>query len=57
MMHTVSDNEGQSSGVISARNLRPILAKFVHFSAHALHVLSYNEIPDDKQVTIEATAG
>lgn len=37
--------------------LRPILAKFVRFSAHALHVLSYNEIPDDKQVTIEATAG
>ena len=37
--------------------LRPILAKFVRFSAHAFHVLSYNEIPDDKQVTIEATAG
>tara|TARA_S200000501_G_scaffold372549_2_gene417781 strand:+ start:925 stop:3018 length:2094 start_codon:yes stop_codon:yes gene_type:complete len=37
--------------------LRPILAKFVRFSTHALHVLSYNEIPDDKQVTIEATAG
>ncbi|HCX27329.1 MAG TPA: flagellar biosynthesis protein FlhA, partial [Cellvibrionales bacterium] len=32
--------------------LRPILAKFVRFSSHALHVLSYNEIPDDKQVTI-----
>jgi flagellar biosynthesis protein FlhA len=37
--------------------LRPILAKFVRFSSHALHVLSYNEIPDDKQVTIEATVG
>ncbi|HAB55424.1 MAG TPA: flagellar biosynthesis protein FlhA [Cellvibrionales bacterium] len=37
--------------------LRPILAKFVRFSSHALHVLSYNEIPDDKQVTIEPTVG
>jgi flagellar biosynthesis protein FlhA len=37
--------------------LRHILAKFVRFSSHALHVLSYNEIPDDKQVTIEATVG
>ena len=37
--------------------LRPVLAKFVRFSSHALHVLSYNEIPDDKQVTIEATVG
>lgn len=37
--------------------LRPILAKFVRFSSHPLHVLSYNEIPDDKQVTIEATVG
>lgn len=37
--------------------LRPVLAKFVRFSSHPLHVLSYNEIPDDKQVTIEATVG
>ena len=37
--------------------LRPVLAKFVRFSSHALHVLSYNEIPDDKQVTMEATVG
>ena len=37
--------------------LRPILARFVRFSSQPLHVLSYNEIPEDKQVTIEATVG
>ena len=49
--------KGSPAVLLVAPTLRPILAKFVRFSAHALHVLSYNEIPDDKQVTIEATAG
>ncbi len=49
--------KGSPAVLLVAAPLRPVLAKFVRFSAFALHVLSYNEIPDDKQVTIEATAG
>lgn len=49
--------KGNPAVLLVAGPLRPILAKFIRFSTHALHVLSYNEIPDDKQVTIEATVG
>lgn len=37
--------------------LRPMLAKFVRHTIPALHVLSYNEIPNDKQIKIVATVG
>jgi flagellar biosynthesis component FlhA len=34
-----------------------VLAKFIRYSAVEVSVLSYTEIPDDKQVTIEASIG
>ena len=37
--------------------LRAVLAKFIRYSAAEIHVLSYGEIPDDKQITIESTVG
>lgn len=37
--------------------LRPVLAKFVRFGIERLHVLSYQEVPDNKQITIVATVG
>lgn len=37
--------------------LRPMLARFVRHTIPALHVLSYNEIPSDKQIKIVATVG
>ncbi len=37
--------------------LRPMLAKFVRHTIPGLHVLSYNEIPNDKQIKIVATVG
>ncbi len=37
--------------------LRPVLAKFVRFGIESLHVLSYQEVPDNKQITIVATVG
>ena len=49
--------KGNPAVLLVAAPLRPMLAKFIRFSHHNLHVLSYNEIPDDKQVTIEATVG
>lgn len=37
--------------------LRGMLAKFTRFATGQAHVLSYNEVPDDKQITIEAAVG
>jgi flagellar biosynthesis protein FlhA len=37
--------------------LRPMLARFVRHTIPGLHVLSYNEIPNDKQIKIMATVG
>jgi len=34
-----------------------MLARFVRHTIPALHVLSYNEIPNDKQIKIVATVG
>ncbi len=35
--------------------LRPFLSRMARYCSHVLHVLSYNEIPDDKQITIEGS--
>jgi len=37
--------------------LRPWLARFVRNSLPSLHVLSYDEIPDGKQLKIVASIG
>jgi flagellar biosynthesis protein FlhA len=33
------------------------MAKFVRYGNHRIHVLSYQEIPENKKVTIVATVG
>lgn len=37
--------------------LRPVLARFASYGVERLHVLSYQEIPDNKQITIVASVG
>ena len=37
--------------------LRSVMARFIRYSGSDIKVLSYTEIPDDKQVTIENTIG
>jgi len=37
--------------------LRPWLARFLRHTISGLHVLAYNEIPDDRQVKVIATVG
>jgi flagellar biosynthesis protein FlhA len=37
--------------------LRPVLANFVRNTTDTLHVVSYQEVPDNKQITIAATIG
>ncbi len=44
--------------LVSGGPLRPVLAKFASYGGvERLHVLSYQEIPDNKQITIVASVG
>ncbi len=48
---------GKTIILLVAAPLRGMLAKFMRPSIPELNVLAYNEIPDNKQITIEASVG
>jgi flagellar biosynthesis protein FlhA len=48
---------GKPSILLVAAPIRPLMAKFVRYGEHQIHVLSYQEIPENKKVTIVATVG
>ena len=48
---------GQPAVLLVSALVRPVLARLIKGSIPALKVLSYNEIPDDKQIKIVATVG
>ncbi len=48
---------GQPAVLLVSALLRPMLARFVKQSIPNLHVLSYDEIPDNKQIKIVASIG
>lgn len=48
---------GQPAILLTAPVLRPSLAKFARFGIKGLKVLSYQEIPDNKQIKVIATVG
>lgn len=48
---------GKPSILLVAAPVRPLMAKFVRYGEHQIHVLSYQEIPENKKVTIVATVG
>lgn len=48
---------GQPAVLLVSALIRPVLARLIKGSIPALKVLSYNEIPDDKQIKIVATVG
>ena len=48
---------GQASVLLVSAPIRPLLAKFVRYGEQQIHVLSYQEIPENKKVTIVATVG
>ena len=48
---------GKPAILLVSAPLRPVLAKFVRFGSEQLKVLSYQEIPSNKQVTIVSTVG
>ncbi|MDY3199105.1 MAG: flagellar biosynthesis protein FlhA [Pseudomonadaceae bacterium] len=49
--------QGKPAILLVAGPIRNMMAKFVRYAAPGAHVLSYQEIPDSKQVTIVATVG
>lgn len=48
---------GQPAVLLTSPGLRPTLARFARFVSPGMHVLSYQEIPENKQVKIVATVG
>jgi flagellar biosynthesis protein FlhA len=48
---------GNPPVLLVAAPLRPMLSRFVRFTTAGVKVLSYQEIPDNKQITIVATIG
>ncbi len=49
--------DGQVAVLLVSSFLRPWLARFVRHSISGLHVLAYNEIPEDRQVKVVSTVG
>ena len=49
--------EGKSAVLLVSGFLRPWLAHFVRHSISTLNVLSYNEIPEDRQVRVVGSVG
>ncbi len=48
---------GQPAVLLVSASLRTMLARFVKHSIAVMHVLSYDEIPDNKQIRIVASIG
>ncbi len=48
---------GQPAVLLVSAPIRPLLARFVRHTIPGLRVLSYNEIPDNKQLKIVASVG
>jgi flagellar biosynthesis protein FlhA len=48
---------GQPAVLLVSAPLRTLLARFVRHTIPGLRVLSFNEVPDDKQIRIVATVG
>jgi len=49
--------QGNPAVLLVSAGIRPMLSRFLRFSVTGLNVLSYNEVPDNKQITITASVG
>ncbi|MGR8929468.1 MAG: flagellar biosynthesis protein FlhA [Gammaproteobacteria bacterium] len=49
--------EGRAAVLLVSSFIRPWLARFVRHSIPGLHVLAYNEIPQDRQIRVVSTVG
>jgi flagellar biosynthesis protein FlhA len=48
---------GEPAVLLTSGMLRPVLSRFLKHAVAGLHVLSYQEIPDDKQIRIVSSVG
>lgn len=48
---------GEPAVLLTSGMLRPVLSRFLKHAVQGLHVLSYQEIPDDKQIKIVSAVG
>ena len=48
---------GRPSVLLVSSSIRSLLARFVRFSRQIIHVLAYEEIPDNRQITVVSTIG
>ena len=56
----VSDNQmarGEAAVLLVSQSLRAFIARMVRHAIPGLHVLSYDEVPDDKQIRVIASIG
>lgn len=53
----VMEAEGQESVMLVAAPIRPWMARFAKHAAPGMHILSYNEIPDNRQIRVISTIG
>jgi flagellar biosynthesis protein FlhA len=55
--HTTLENKGLESVLLVAASIRPWMARFAKHAAPGMHILSYNEIPDNRQIRVISTIG
>jgi|LNFM01.1.fsa_nt_gb flagellar biosynthesis protein FlhA len=55
--HERQEMNGQASVLLVPGSLREFLSRFVRHSVKGMHVISFNEVPDDKQIRIVASVG
>jgi flagellar biosynthesis protein FlhA len=49
--------QGQEAVLLVAAPIRPWMARFAKHAAQGMHILSYNEIPDNRQIKVVTTIG
>jgi flagellar biosynthesis protein FlhA len=49
--------QGQESVLLVAAPIRPWMARFAKHAAPGMHILSYNEVPDNRQIKVVTTIG
>jgi flagellar biosynthesis protein FlhA len=49
--------QGQEAVLLVAAPIRPWMARFAKHAAKGMHILSYNEIPDNRQIKVVTTIG
>jgi len=59
LVETANQREmaGEGAILLVAAPIRPWIARFVKHSVPGMQVLSYNEIPDNRQIKVVATVG